>query len=68
MSVYTGHENLEELSKNHRFNDWIYDEVCTELKVDILELGSGIGTFSERIIHNSSLDWNIYYRCTWALH
>lgn len=59
MSVYSGHENLEILSKNQRFNDWIYDEISTELKGDILELGSGIGTFSERIIYNSSLDSNI---------
>ncbi len=53
LSVYSGHENLEVLSQSHRFNKWIFEQVCSELEGDILEVGSGIGTFSEEIIRNS---------------
>jgi SAM-dependent methyltransferase len=54
LSVYSGHENLEVLSENHRFNNWIYEQICPGLKGDVLEIGSGIGTFSEKIIYDLS--------------
>ncbi len=44
---YSGHENLEAISYSHRFNKWMYGEVLPGLYGDILEVGSGIGTFSE---------------------
>lgn len=47
---YTGHENLELMSASHRFNDWMYKEILPSLRGDILEIGSGIGTFSEKLI------------------
>jgi len=47
---YTGHENLELMSESHRFNDWMYEEIKPSLYGDILEIGSGIGTFSEKLI------------------
>lgn len=46
---YTGHENLELMSDSHRFNDWMYEEISSSLYGDILEIGSGIGTFSEKL-------------------
>lgn len=46
---YTGHENLELMSDSHRFNDWMYEEISSSLCGDILEIGSGIGTFSEKL-------------------
>jgi ubiquinone/menaquinone biosynthesis C-methylase UbiE len=49
---YSGHENLELLSQTRRFNDWIYEQVLPGLKGDVLEVGSGIGTFSEKIIRD----------------
>jgi SAM-dependent methyltransferase len=52
---YSGHENLEIVSQNNRFNNWIYDEILPGLKGDILEVGSGIGTFSEKIIRDFPL-------------
>jgi SAM-dependent methyltransferase len=52
---YSGHENLEIVSQSNRFNNWIYKEILTGLKGDILEVGSGIGTFSEKIIRDFPL-------------
>jgi 2-polyprenyl-3-methyl-5-hydroxy-6-metoxy-1,4-benzoquinol methylase len=52
---YEGHANLELISGNHRFNEWMYRQVITRLKekmVNILEVGSGLGTFSEKIIRD----------------
>jgi 2-polyprenyl-3-methyl-5-hydroxy-6-metoxy-1,4-benzoquinol methylase len=52
---YSGHENLEIVSQNNPFNNWMYDEILPGLKGDILEVGSGIGTFSEKIIRDFPL-------------
>lgn len=49
---YVGHENLELVSRSRRFNDWMYGEIKPVLHGDVLEVGSGIGTFSEKIIHD----------------
>ena len=49
---YAGHENLECLAQTRRFNDWIYELISPGLKGDVLEVGSGIGTFSKKIIHD----------------
>jgi SAM-dependent methyltransferase len=52
---YSGHSNLEILSENSRFNDWMYTHIKTGLREkmgNILEVGSGIGTISERIIRD----------------
>jgi SAM-dependent methyltransferase len=52
LSDYAGHENLELLSRTRRFNDWIYEQILPGLNGDVLEVGSGIGTFSEKIIRD----------------
>jgi SAM-dependent methyltransferase len=52
---YSGHENLEIVAENNRFNNWMYGEILPGLKGDILEVGSGIGTFSEKIIRDFPL-------------
>jgi SAM-dependent methyltransferase len=49
---YVGHENLELISRSQRFIDWMYGEIRPVLHGDVLEVGSGIGTFSEKIIHD----------------
>jgi SAM-dependent methyltransferase len=49
---YVGHENLELISQSQRFIDWMYGEIKPVLHGDVLEVGSGIGTFSEKIIHD----------------
>lgn len=50
---YIGHENLELISHSHRFNKWMYEEISPGLSGgDILEVGSGIGTFSEKLSKN----------------
>jgi 2-polyprenyl-3-methyl-5-hydroxy-6-metoxy-1,4-benzoquinol methylase len=55
IAHYSGHENLEIVSQNKRFNNWMYNEILPGLKGDILEVGSGIGTFSEKIIRDLPL-------------
>jgi SAM-dependent methyltransferase len=49
---YQGHENLELMSHCHRFNNWRYEQILPALKGDILEVGSGLGVFSEKIIQD----------------
>jgi 2-polyprenyl-3-methyl-5-hydroxy-6-metoxy-1,4-benzoquinol methylase len=52
---YVGHANLETISTNYRFNDWMYKQIKTRLEEkmgNILEIGSGLGTFSEKILRD----------------
>jgi 2-polyprenyl-3-methyl-5-hydroxy-6-metoxy-1,4-benzoquinol methylase len=52
---YIGHANLEIISENSRFNNWMYGHIKAGLKEkmgNILEVGSGLGTISEKIIHD----------------
>ena len=52
---YLGHANLEIISENSRFNEWMYGHIRAGLKEkmgNILELGSGVGTISEKIIRD----------------
>jgi 2-polyprenyl-3-methyl-5-hydroxy-6-metoxy-1,4-benzoquinol methylase len=52
---YLGHANLEIISENSRFNDWMYKHIKVGLKEkmgNILEVGSGLGTISEKIIRD----------------
>jgi 2-polyprenyl-3-methyl-5-hydroxy-6-metoxy-1,4-benzoquinol methylase len=52
---YSGQANLEIISENYRFNDWMYKQIKTRLKEkmgNILEVGSGLGTFSEKIFRD----------------
>ena len=51
---YSAHTNLELDAQSHRFTRWLYNEVSAGLKGDVLEIGSGIGTYSEKIIHDKS--------------
>jgi len=55
ITDYSGHENLELMAQTHKFNDWMYNETSISLKGDILEVGSGLGTFSKKIIHDFPL-------------
>lgn len=49
---YSAHTNLELDAQSHRFTRWLYNEVSAGLKGDVLEIGSGIGTYSEKIIND----------------
>jgi 2-polyprenyl-3-methyl-5-hydroxy-6-metoxy-1,4-benzoquinol methylase len=51
---YSGHSNLELDAQSHRFTEWLYREVSAGLKGDVLEIGSGMGTYSEKIIRDKS--------------
>lgn len=52
MTDYDGHKNLETAIKRKNFTKWVMDETFSKLKGDILEIGSGLGTYSEQIIKN----------------
>lgn len=51
METYSseGDQILETIQKADKFNAWMYDQIKPWLRADILEIGSGIGTFSEMI-------------------
>lgn len=52
---YVGHTNLETISENYRFNDWMYKQIKIRLEEkmgNILEVGSGLGTISEKIFRD----------------
>lgn len=48
----TGDINLRTMDSASRFTDWMYNEISPFLGGDILELGSGIGTYSEKIVRD----------------
>ncbi|MEX1053813.1 MAG: class I SAM-dependent methyltransferase [Nitrosopumilaceae archaeon] len=52
MSEYVGHENLETAIQRKNFTKWVYEVIFSGLKGDILEVGSGLGTFSEHVIRD----------------
>jgi SAM-dependent methyltransferase len=50
-----GHTNLEIFLESYRFNDWMYRQVKIGLKEsigNILEVGSGLGRISEKIVQD----------------
>ena len=51
---YVGHKNLEIISSGRQFNNWIYDKILRRLGGNVLELGSGLGVFSEKITRDMS--------------
>lgn len=46
----TLHRDLKMMMKQKNFNNWQYNTIKPYLKGDILETGSGCGTFSEKIV------------------
>jgi SAM-dependent methyltransferase len=59
---YVGHTNLEIFSESYRFNDWMYRQVKLGLKESIgnvLEVGSGLGRISEKIVQDMRPTSNI---------
>jgi ubiquinone/menaquinone biosynthesis C-methylase UbiE len=54
---YSGNTNLEIISENYRFNDWMFRQInkgLRETNGNVLEVGSGLGTFSDKIIQCKS--------------
>jgi len=47
-----GEENLEIVGQYDRFNDWMFEEIADDVQGDVLEVGSGLGTISQRILHH----------------
>lgn len=52
MHEYIGHRNLEIVSSRRRFNSWMYEQISSTLNGNILEVGSGLGIFSEMVIND----------------
>jgi len=52
LSDYEGRVNLETALKRKNFTKWVIDETSSELKGNILEIGCGLGTYSEHLIKN----------------
>jgi 2-polyprenyl-3-methyl-5-hydroxy-6-metoxy-1,4-benzoquinol methylase len=51
---YAGHKNLEIISSSRQFNSWVYEKVIGRLYGSVLEVGSGLGVFSEKIVRDMS--------------
>ncbi len=47
-----GNKTLAILKRSSGFTNWMYSKIKPFLQGNILELGSGIGTFSEKIIND----------------
>lgn len=71
-----GLHTLEVISKAGKFNHWMYNEIRSYLKGEVLEIGSGIGNISDWVIRDgfsvTLSDYNPGY-CEWlkkkfALH
>ncbi len=48
--AYTGHVTLESMSKASWYNNWTVDIFKSYLQGDILEIGCGIGSFTEMLV------------------
>jgi SAM-dependent methyltransferase len=42
--------DLENLARARRLGDWMFDQFKTQVSGSVVEIGAGIGTFSERIL------------------
>lgn len=47
-----GCANLRAVGSSERFTDWLYGEICPYLQGSVLEIGSGHGTYSSRVIRD----------------
>ena len=63
-----GSHTLQIIAKAELFNNWIYSEFKSQLKGEILEVGSGIGNISQSVINEKLTitlsDYNTEY-CEW---
>src|SRR4051812_5138725 len=46
----SGNTILERIEKATHFTDWVYDQIKPHLRGTILEIGSGSGTYSKKIL------------------
>ena len=49
-----GEKGLEITGEQGRFTDWMYGEIAPYVKGHVLEIGSGLGTYSERLLKRDS--------------
>jgi len=52
MTDFEGHANLEIAQSGSKYTQWTYEQILPMLKGDILEVGSGIGTYSKNMIND----------------
>jgi 2-polyprenyl-3-methyl-5-hydroxy-6-metoxy-1,4-benzoquinol methylase len=48
----TGSATLQVISAAHAFNDWMFETIAGDISDPVLEIGSGIGNISERILRH----------------
>ena len=46
-----GDRNLHSVGSSERFTEWMYAQIKPHLHGSILEIGSGTGTYSEKLVH-----------------
>lgn len=53
LEKYTGHESLElSRDKGKDLSNWMYEQFKDHIRGDILEIGSGLGIYSEKLVHD----------------
>lgn len=53
MAEYSGHDSLVlSRDKGKNLSDWMYEQFKDKIRGDILEIGSGLGIFSKKIIRD----------------
>lgn len=53
LEKYTGHDSLEQTrDKGKNLSNWMYEQFKDSIRGDILEIGSGLGIYSEKLIHD----------------
>lgn len=57
----TGKDNLSIIDGNDNFVNWMFEQVKPHLHGNILEIGSGIGTYSKKLIENFNNSKNKIY-------
>lgn len=50
LSEYRGNESLQDTALRQNFNNWLYEQIFPGIRGNILEVGSGIGIYSEKIV------------------
>lgn len=53
MEKYTGHKSLElSRDKGKNLSDWMYEQFKNKIQGNILEIGSGLGIYSEKLVND----------------
>lgn len=51
-----GDQNLKAIDNSNKFTDWLFDQIKSDIRGNILEIGSGVGTYSKKLIKKYGKD------------